>query len=290
MRLAPFQSETSSPLATASPPLALISFTTCWAGPTSLPLPARSPPRSFTTTLAPCSASIRQCSRPTPRAAAGHDRHPSFAQSCHCSLPFLSCLAVPSCASLAAYRGGSPWTRCRSSPPNRSAFPQRGSTASQVDERLGRQRPPGRHGGRRHAQGRTRLRRDLRQGRRRAQQADAARHHLPHLFHDQAAHLDGDHDALRGGPLPARRPDLEIHPRLRQPARLCRRQPRQDRFGAGRARDHLPRPADPHVGPDLRLHGEQSGRRALPRQGRRRFPAPPTPASSRSSRSSRPSR
>ena len=28
MRLAPFQSETSSPLATASPPLALISFTT----------------------------------------------------------------------------------------------------------------------------------------------------------------------------------------------------------------------------------------------------------------------
>src|SRR5215469_6429546 len=68
MRLAPFQSETSSPLATASPPLALISLTTCWAGPTSWPLPARSPPRSFTTTLAPCSASIRQCSRPTPRA------------------------------------------------------------------------------------------------------------------------------------------------------------------------------------------------------------------------------
>jgi hypothetical protein len=29
MRLAPFQSDTSSPLATASPPLALISFTTC---------------------------------------------------------------------------------------------------------------------------------------------------------------------------------------------------------------------------------------------------------------------
>src|SRR6186713_113535 len=68
MCLAPFQSETSSPLATASPPLALISLTTCCAGPTSLPLPARSPPRSLTTTLAPCSASIRQCSRPTPRA------------------------------------------------------------------------------------------------------------------------------------------------------------------------------------------------------------------------------
>ena len=43
------------------------------------------------------------------------------------------------------------------------------------------------------------------------------------------------------------------------------------KFAAGRARDQLPRPADPHVGPDLRLHGEQPGRRALPRQGRRRF-------------------
>src|SRR3954464_1618976 len=68
MCLTPFQSEAWSPLATASPPLALISLTTCWAGPTSWPLPARSPPRSLTTTLAPCSASIRQCSRPTPRA------------------------------------------------------------------------------------------------------------------------------------------------------------------------------------------------------------------------------
>ena len=141
---------------------------------------------------------------------------------------------------------------------------------AQVDERLGRQRPSCRHGDRRHAPWRARLRRDRRQGRRRAQQADAARHDLPHLFHDQAAHLDGDHDALRGGPLSARRPDLEVHPGLRQPARLCRRQPRQDRQRAGRARDHLPRPADPHVGPDLRLHGEQSGRRALSRQDRRR--------------------
>ena len=222
---------------------------------------------------------------------AGHDRHPSFAQSCHCSLPFLSCLAVPSCASLAAYRGGSPWTRCRSSPPNRSAFPQQ--RLDRVRKWMNGWVDSGRLAGMLavgHAQGRARLRRDLRQGRRRAQQADAARHHLPHLLHDQAAHLDGDHDALRGGPLSARRPDLEVHPGLRQPARLCRRQPRQDRLGAGRARDHLPRPADPHLGPDLRLHGEQSGRRALPRQGRRRLPAPPTPASSRSSRSSRPSR
>ena len=44
-------------------------------------------------------------------------------------------------------------------------------------------------------------------------------------------------------------------------------------LGAGRARDHLPRPAHPHLGPDLRLHGEQPGRCALSRQGkRRRFP------------------
>ena len=139
-----------------------------------------------------------------------------------------------------------------------------------VDAPLGRQRQAGRHDGRGDAPRRARLRRDLRQGRPRAQQADAARHDLPHLLDDQAAHLDGDHDALRGGPLSARRPDLEVHPRLRQSARLCRRQPRQDRQRAGRARDHLPRPADPHLGPDLRLHGEQPRRRALPRQGRRR--------------------
>ena len=65
-------------------------------------------------------------------------------------------------------------------------------------------------------------------------------------------------------------PISKFIPALRQSARLCRRQPRQDRQRAGRARDHLPRPADPHVGPDLRLHGEQSGRRALSLQDQRR--------------------
>ena len=71
---------------------------------------------------------------------------------------------------------------------------------------------------------------------------------------------DGDH-ALRGGPLSARRPDLEIHPRLQGPARLCRRLARQDRIGAGGTLHLLPRPAR-HSGADLRLHGEQPGRRA----------------------------
>ncbi len=142
-----------------------------------------------------------------------------------------------------------------------------------MDEGLGRQRQAAGPAGRRHAPRRGGLRRDLRQGRRRAQQAGAARHDLPHLLHDQAAHLDGDQDALRRRPLPARRPDLEVHSRLRQPARVPGRQPRQDGPRAGRARHHLPRPAHPHVGPDLRHDGDQRRRRALSRQGRRRrFP------------------
>ena len=66
---APTQSDTSSPLATAAPPAATISSTTSWAGPVDAPLPSTAPPRSFTTTLAPCSASISACSRPIPRPA-----------------------------------------------------------------------------------------------------------------------------------------------------------------------------------------------------------------------------
>ena len=68
-RCAPCQSETSSPFDTASPPMALISSTTSWAGPVDAPVPSISPPRSLTTTLAPCSASIKACSRPMPRPA-----------------------------------------------------------------------------------------------------------------------------------------------------------------------------------------------------------------------------
>jgi CubicO group peptidase (beta-lactamase class C family) len=67
-------------------------------------------------------------------------------------------------------------------------------------------------------------------------------------------------------------PDLALHPGLRQFARLCRRQPRQARYRPGRARYHLPRPAQPHLGPDLRLHGGDTGRRALSLEERNRLP------------------
>ena len=68
-RSAPSQLEMSSVLATASPPIAVISSTTCWAGPASFPVPSIEPPRSFTTTLAPWWASMSECSRPIPRPA-----------------------------------------------------------------------------------------------------------------------------------------------------------------------------------------------------------------------------
>ena len=68
-RWAPSHDDTLSPLATASPPNALISSTTCWAGDRSPPEPSTLPPRSFTTTFAPWYARLRACSRPMPRPA-----------------------------------------------------------------------------------------------------------------------------------------------------------------------------------------------------------------------------
>ena len=50
-------------------PAAVISSTTAWAGPASPPLPSRAPPKSFTSTWAPCAASSSACSRPMPRPA-----------------------------------------------------------------------------------------------------------------------------------------------------------------------------------------------------------------------------
>src|SRR4051794_3095075 len=52
--------------ATASPPAALISSTTCSAAPLSLPVPSTAPPRSLTTTSAPRWARSSACSRPRP--------------------------------------------------------------------------------------------------------------------------------------------------------------------------------------------------------------------------------
>src|SRR3954451_12719206 len=58
---------TASSEATASPPADLISSTTSWAGPASLPLPSMLTPRSTTTTLAPSAANSIAVPRPIPR-------------------------------------------------------------------------------------------------------------------------------------------------------------------------------------------------------------------------------
>jgi CubicO group peptidase (beta-lactamase class C family) len=83
--------------------------------------------------------------------------------------------------------------------------------------------------GLRHAQGRARLRRDLRPRRRRAQQADAA----DTIFRIYSMTKPLTSTAImmlyEEGPLSARQSDLPLHPGLQEPARLCRRQPRQDR-------------------------------------------------------------
>ena len=68
-RCAPSQSATLSPLATASPPIPMISLTTSCAGEMSPPEPSISPPRSLTTTFAPWRARLSACSRPMPRPA-----------------------------------------------------------------------------------------------------------------------------------------------------------------------------------------------------------------------------
>src|SRR5947208_1518225 len=68
-RRAPSQSDTSSVLATAAPPMAWISSTTSAAGTWELPDPSRAPPRSFTTTRAPWRANSSAWARPMPRPA-----------------------------------------------------------------------------------------------------------------------------------------------------------------------------------------------------------------------------
>src|ERR1700712_5310294 len=50
----------------ASPPRALISSTTLWAGPAETPLPSREPPMSLTTSLAPSFANSSAWERPMP--------------------------------------------------------------------------------------------------------------------------------------------------------------------------------------------------------------------------------
>src|ERR1039458_6538767 len=69
IRLAALKSVTLSKLATASPPAERISLTTSSAGERDCPVPSKWPPRSLTTTLAPCLASNNASSRPMPRPA-----------------------------------------------------------------------------------------------------------------------------------------------------------------------------------------------------------------------------
>src|SRR6202167_5316317 len=67
IRLADLKSETLSKLPTASPPAERISLTTSSAGERDWPVPSKWPPRSLTTTFAPCLASSNASSRPMPR-------------------------------------------------------------------------------------------------------------------------------------------------------------------------------------------------------------------------------
>src|SRR5437660_2272269 len=68
-RAAPSQSAQSSVLGTAMPPAPWISSTTASAGPADAPEPSTAPPRSLTTTRAPCAASAIAWARPSPRPA-----------------------------------------------------------------------------------------------------------------------------------------------------------------------------------------------------------------------------
>src|SRR5215831_694828 len=66
-RRAPSQSAQSSVFGTATPPAPWISSTTASAGPADAPVPSTAPPRSLTTTRAPCAASAIAWARPSPR-------------------------------------------------------------------------------------------------------------------------------------------------------------------------------------------------------------------------------
>ena len=60
----------------------------------------------------------------------------------------------------------------------------------------------------------------LRRAGHRQPDADAARHHRPHLLDDQADRRRGDDDAVRGRQVEAERSDREAHPRVREPQGL----------------------------------------------------------------------
>ena len=139
---------------------------------------------------------------------------------------------------------------------------------------LRRRRPAGRlpgHGEQaRQACARVRLRRARPRGR----SAGRDRHALAHLLDDQADHLGGGDDALRGGRAPAHRPGQQVHPVLRRPARLRRRLGPEPAHRPGQRADAGLAPAHPHLRAHLRVPPGAHGGRDLPRRRVRR-PARP---------------
>ena len=79
--------------------------------------------------------------------------------------------------------------------------------------------------------------------------ADDARHHLRDGVDDQADRVGRAHDAVRGGALPARRPDLEVAAGVCGSHGAAARLPR-GAAGGGRAAGHRAPRADAHLRPD----------------------------------------
>ena len=100
------------------------------------------------------------------------------------------------------------------------------------------------------AQGQDRPPRGPRRARRRERRPDEHRRHLPHRVDDEADHLGGADDALRGGQVPPQRPDQQVDAGVRRAqggraaARLGRWPPLS--AGAGAASDHRAPAPHPH--------------------------------------------
>ena len=109
------------------------------------------------------------------------------------------------------------------------------------------------------------------------------RHHLPHLFDDQADHLGRADDALRAGLFPAERPGQPLRPGLEEPPRLGLRRRRRHGDRGAEPAGQLPRRALPHRRPHLRRRPAGRRRRSTRstrstpsvgvRRGERRDPA-----------------
>ena len=94
---------------------------------------------------------------------------------------------------------------------------------------------------------------------------DRDRHHLPHLLDDQADHLGGRDDAVRGGRLRAEGPPAPLHRVVPRPARVPQRVGHGSRHRAGHRADPHLAPAHPHVRAHLRLPARPPRRRDVPR-------------------------